>query len=76
MENERLIEMAQQSAIKQPKCPGCKHAPLEFLCNVAQTGAGHQIAVIWCGKCGYTLQTQFVGIDQPRVSTPAIIRPS
>jgi len=58
----------------QPKCPSCKHAPLEFACNVVPTGSGHLVAIIWCGHCGHTLSTQFVGMQETQV--PRIVRPS
>ena len=74
MDKEELIHAVQQDAPKQPRCPSCRHSPLNFLCNVARTGAGHLVSVIWCANCGQTLQTQFVGMDQPQ--PPLIMRPS
>lgn len=73
--DEKLIEFAQDASprIVQPKCPNCAHDPLEFHCNVVRTGAGHLVSIIWCGHCGHTLQTQFVGMDQ---QPPMIMRPS
>lgn len=70
--DRRIIEAGPKTA--QPKCPGCKHDPLEFHCNVVKTGAGHIVSVIWCSHCGQTLSTQFMGIDQPQ--QPHIVRPS
>ena len=77
MENEELIIRAQQGQIQQPKCPRC-HSLLEFLCNVARTPPGHLVDVIWCGRCGHTLQTQFIGMDEPRIQPPGIglVRPA
>ena len=74
-EKEEMIQRVQDSTpkIEQPRCPLC-HRLLEFLCNVARTPAGHLVAVIWCGHCGHTLQTQFVGVDEPQ--GPRIVRPS
>ena len=64
--NEKLIERATSGIVEmhQPACPKCRHDPLEFACNVVRTAAGHLIAVLWCGGCGYTLNVQFVGMDQ------------
>jgi hypothetical protein len=77
--DERLIQDVCRDVpkIAQPKCPKCAYAPLEFLCNVARTGAGHLVAIVWCGHCGHTLTTQFLGVDQPIVQPgPMIMRPS
>jgi transcription elongation factor Elf1 len=72
MENE-IIE----TKMHQPACPKCAHEPLEFACNVVKTHAGHLIAVIWCGACGYSLNVQFVGMDQPKEEKPVLVmRPS
>ena len=73
--DDKLIEFVDKTTpkIAQPKCPKCGHVPLEFLCNVVRTQAGHLVSVIWCGHCGHTLNTQFVGMDQPQA--PTIIRP-
>lgn len=73
MDKEELIHSVQQAAPRSPKCPACKHDPLNFLCNVISTGAGHIVAIIWCGNCGHTLQTQFVGQNQP--AAPRILIP-
>lgn len=76
IDKETLIQSAIQAAPpppRNPKCPACKHDPLNFLCNTVATGAGHVVAVIWCGNCGHTLQTQFVGNSQPQ--TPRILMP-
>jgi transcription elongation factor Elf1 len=59
--------------IAQPKCPRCAHL-LEFVCNVVRTPPGHLVAVVWCGHCGHTLNTQFLGVDEPQ--GPRIVRPS
>ena len=59
-----------------PKCPKCNHAPLQFACNIITTGMGHAIAVIWCGQCGHTMATQFVGMAESPLSGPRIVRPS
>ena len=72
--DQRLIDAINPEVIAQPKCPGCNHAPLEFHCNVVKTGAGHIVSIIWCSHCGHTLQTQFMGIEQPQ--QPQIVRPS
>ena len=74
MESEALIEKVQQDAPKQPKCPRC-YALLEFLCNVVRTPVGHLVSVTWCGRCGHTLNVQFIGMDQPPEG-PRIVRPS
>lgn len=76
--DERLIQSAQKSRPEQPKCPSCKHAPLEFHCNVVQTPMGHIVSVIWCGHCGHTLEAHFVGVQQPQIQPPGpmIVRPS
>jgi uncharacterized Zn finger protein len=73
--DDKLIEFVNKTTpkIAQPKCPKCGHVPLEFLCNVVRTQAGHLVSVIWCSHCGHTLNTQFVGMDQPQA--PTIIRP-
>lgn len=73
--DERLIQFAQREPkAVQPKCPKCQHAPLEFLSNVVRTGAGHLVSILWCGNCGHTLHTQFLGVDQPQESN--LIRPT
>lgn len=74
--DENLIQMAQREAprMAQPKCPQCQHAPLEFLSNVVRTEAGHLVSILWCGHCGQTLHTQFLGIDQRQESR--LIKPS
>jgi hypothetical protein len=74
--DEKLIEFVQKDLprLHQPNCPKCKHEPLEFLCNVVKTPVGHLVLIIWCGHCGHTLSTQFVGMDQPQ--PPMIVRPS
>jgi transcription elongation factor Elf1 len=66
--DERIIEAIPLP--KQPKCPRCNLSPLNFTCSVARTSAGHLVAVIWCGDCGHTLQTQFIGMDQPMIQPP------
>ena len=73
--DEKLIQMVQPDApqIAQPKCPRCAHL-LEFLCNVVRTPVGHLVAIVWCGHCGHTLTTQFIGMDDQQ--QPKIIRPS
>lgn len=73
--DEKIVEFVGQTMPKtaQPKCPKCAYAPLEFHCNVVKTGAGHLVSIIWCARCGHTLQTQFVGMDQPQ--QPVILRP-
>lgn len=77
-QNENIIERATEGIIQmhQPACPRCRHEPLEFSCNVCRTGAGHLVAVIWCGACGHTLNVQFVGMDQPQQGPQLIVRPS
>lgn len=72
--DENLI--ASVAAPKQPRCPSCRNEPLSFACNVARTAAGHLVAVIWCGNCGHTLNTQFLGVDQARSQGPQIVRPA
>lgn len=73
----RLVERVEEDGpkIHQPKCPRCAYEPLEFACNVVRTVAGHLVAVIWCGHCGHTLNTQFLGVDHSQES-PRIVRPS
>jgi transcription elongation factor Elf1 len=75
--DERLIQGATEEVpkIHQPHCPRCHYEPLEFACNVAKTVAGHLVAVIWCGHCGHTINTQFLGIDQAQAG-PQIVRPA
>jgi transcription elongation factor Elf1 len=73
IDKEELIHSVQQDAPRQPKCPKCQRSPLNFMCDVARTPAGHLVAVIWCANCGVTLQTQFVGMDQPQ--QPRILIP-
>jgi hypothetical protein len=72
---DNVIDMANEPPrqIAQPKCPRC-YKLLEFLCNVVRTPPGHLIAIVWCGNCGHTLQTQFIGMDEPQ--GPRIVRPS
>ena len=74
VDNEKLIEMATEGMpkIAQPKCPRC-YKLLEFLCNIVRTGNGHLVAIIWCGHCGHTLQTQFIGMDEQQA--PKIVKP-
>ena len=74
--DEKILEIVQREAprVVQPRCPKCQHAPLEFLSNVVRTGAGHLVSILWCGHCGHTLNTQFLGIDQPQ--DPRIVRPA
>lgn len=77
--DEHLIELATNGMqMHEPSCPKCHHEPLEFACNVVRTAAYHLVAVIWCGKCGHTLNVQFVGMDQPQIQKPGpmIVRPS
>lgn len=73
--DEKLIQMVQQEMPKmvQPKCPNCQYAPLEFLSNVVQTGAGHMISILWCGRCGHVLHMQFLGLE-PVQSKKTIIQ--
>ncbi len=76
-ERDKLIVervAADTPTLMQPNCPKCRYSPLEFMCNVARTPLGHLVAVIWCGHCGHTLQTQFLGVDQEQ--GPRIVRPS
>jgi hypothetical protein len=78
--DEQIIQGVSKDTPKivQPNCPKCRYSPLEFLCNVARTPMGHLVAVIWCGHCGHTLNTQFIGVDQPQIQPagPMIVRPS
>jgi len=75
--DEKLISNVAQMVrkVEEPKCPSCKHAPLEFHSNIVRTGVGHLVAVIWCSRCGHTLQMQFLGLD-PQQAAPLIVRPS
>ena len=74
-DEEILRRVPEVPEVAQPKCPKCQHAPLQFGCNVVPTGMGHVVAIVWCGICGHTLSTQFVGMAEQQAG-PRIVRPS
>lgn len=66
--------MHELEEVQPPRCPACSHAPLRFGHNVIENAGGAMISIVWCGDCGHTIGTQYLGQNQQ--SGPRLIIPN
>lgn len=59
----------------EPHCPYCEHTPLHFSHNMMVLGTGAVVSIIWCLRCGHTLEIHYVGHQEPKVIQPQLVRP-